>query len=212
MNYLTLILATFFWGGNFNVAKLVVRYLPTFTSAAVRFSIASVVVIGVFLATERFDAAVIRRNFFWYVVLGLIGVFGFNVLFFLGLKYTSPVNGSLIMATNPLITVLLSSLLLQEKLRGVQKLGLLLSAIGIAFVITGGSWMMIRTMSVSIGDGFVLLACACWAAYGVLSRRYLVDSPPMTTTAVTMVIGTIAMIPFAAAETQTVALRALPAL
>lgn len=41
------------------------------------------------------------RHFKAYLILGLIGVFGFNLFFFLGMASTSPVNGALIMALNP---------------------------------------------------------------------------------------------------------------
>jgi len=49
----------------------------------------------------------LKQNGLMYVVLGFIGIFGFNALFFLGMKHTSPVNGALIMATNPLVTAIL---------------------------------------------------------------------------------------------------------
>jgi drug/metabolite transporter (DMT)-like permease len=47
MPYLAVIFATLLWAGNFNTGKLVVRHLPPFTSAAIRFAIASVVVIAI---------------------------------------------------------------------------------------------------------------------------------------------------------------------
>jgi drug/metabolite transporter (DMT)-like permease len=208
-SYVTVILATLFWGGNFNAAKVVVRSLPPFTSAAVRFAIATAVVVAIYLATEKVDVDALRRHFAWYVALGLLGVFGFNVLFFFGMKYTSPINGALIVATNPLMTVLLSSFLLHERLRPRQRAGLLLSALGVVLVITGGSWTVIRTMSISIGDLFVLMACACWALYGVLMRRYLRDSSPLATTTATIVCGAIAMVPFAVMEPRALPLRDL---
>jgi drug/metabolite transporter (DMT)-like permease len=210
--YFGLVLATLFWAGNFNVAALVVRYLPPFTSAAVRFTLAVIVVIGLVLARERLDVATLRRHLWAFVALGVIGVFGFNVLFFAGLKYTSPVNGSLIMAINPLLTAVLSAFILGDRLRGGQILGLLLSLVGLIFVITGGSWTLLASMRLSRGDGYILLACACWATYGVLIRRFLSRVPPLTTTAVTMVIGTLLMLPFGFLEPHQVGLLDLPLL
>lgn len=210
MSYLSVVLAALFWAGNFNTGKLVVRHLPPFTSAAIRFAIASIVVTAAYLATERVDAQAIRRHLAWYVVLGIIGVFGFNVLFFLGMRYTSPVNASLIVATNPLITVVLSSIALHEELRANQKAGLALSMLGVLFVITGGSWAVIRTMSVSIGDVLMLLACTCWAVYSVLVRRHLSDSSPLATTTLTILFGAVAMIPFAILEPRAAPLTTLP--
>ena len=39
----------------------------------------------------------VLRHTRMYVVLGMLGVFGFNVFFFLGMASTSAVNGALIM-------------------------------------------------------------------------------------------------------------------
>jgi drug/metabolite transporter (DMT)-like permease len=144
------------------------------------------------------------------VTLGVIGVFGFNVLFFLGMRYTSPVNASLIVGTNPLITVILSSLALGETLRAMQKAGLALSVLGVVLVITGGSWAVIRDMSISVGDVLMLAACTCWAVYSVLVRRHLSESSPLATTAITIVFGSLAMIPFALMEHRPTPLSDVP--
>jgi len=43
-----------------------------------------------------------------YATLGLVGIAGFNVLFFYGMQTTSAVNAALIMALNPLMTALMA--------------------------------------------------------------------------------------------------------
>ena len=64
-------------------------------------------------------------------MLGIVGVFGFNFFFFLGMKHTEAMNGALIMATNPLVTTLLASFILREKIIKRQGIGMLLALLGV---------------------------------------------------------------------------------
>jgi drug/metabolite transporter (DMT)-like permease len=185
--YLLLTFATFFWGGQFNAAKIAVQYLPPLTTAAARFLVASVLIFGITLLTEGNIVAMVRRNLLIYVLLGLIGVVGFNALFFFGIRLTSPTNGALIVATNPLLTALISSLVLRERIGRHHRIGTMLSFAGVAaLVLTGTRGSVVR---INLGDLFVIGAVICFALYAVLGRKYLRDSTPIMTTAATMIIG-----------------------
>ncbi|WP_038084889.1 DMT family transporter [Tumebacillus flagellatus] len=200
--YVLLVFSTVFWGGNFNAGKLAVENLPPFTAAALRFGLASIVMLLILFAKEKVNREALKQNFRSFVLLGLIGVFGFNVLFFVGLKYTSAVNGSLIMATNPLVTVLFAILILKDKFTAQRAVGFALSLIGVVAVICKGSLTVLTSLNFSVGDLIILGGNICWALYGVLGRKIVKNSTPLLTTTVTMVIGAIVMIPFALAETQ----------
>jgi drug/metabolite transporter (DMT)-like permease len=204
--YLALVLSTVFWGGNFNAGKLAVENMPPFTIAAWRFGLAAICMVLILLVKEKFNWQIIKQNLGLYILLGIIGVFGFNILFFIGLKYTSPVNGALIMATNPLVTVLLSSLILKSKVSGKQKIGMIISLIGVVAVITSGSLETFRTLNFSSGDLIIFSGNVCWAMYGVLGKKYLKNSTPLLTTTITMIVGAILLIPFASFETHQIPL------
>src|SRR4051794_21597444 len=96
--YLLVALSAVLWGANFNLVKPVVAEMPALIGGADRFLIAAAVMVAITYATgERL--AWRHRNI--YLLLGMLGVFGFNVFFFIGMASTSPVNGALIMALNP---------------------------------------------------------------------------------------------------------------
>lgn len=190
------ILSTLFWGINFHAGKYVVNYLSPLDGAAIRFSLASIVIL-VMLFMKESPAAIrlaIKQNWKAYLILGIIGVAGFNGLFFWGLKYTTAVNGALIMATNPLITVLLSALILKNPIRLNQYVGMSLSFLGVILVITQGKWIMLRHFHIALGDWIIMGANVCFALYGVWCRRYLKDSKPLMTTAMTMILGVIILV------------------
>jgi drug/metabolite transporter (DMT)-like permease len=195
MIYALLIGAATFWGANFNFGKVAVDVMEPMSVVAWRFILAAICMVIILWAKERPSFVSIRLNLIKYVILGIIGIFGTNALLFVGLKHTSPINASLIMATNPLVTVILSVFLLREKIRVRQGIGIIISLIGVLFVITGGS--IVKLHSVSSGDLMVLCGNICWALYGVLGRKYLKGNTPLTTSALTMLIGAICFIPFA---------------
>lgn len=182
-------LSALFWGTNFNVGKMIIQHLSPLTAAAVRFTLASAIIIPIMGYAETNTLQAVKRNFFTYIVLGVIGVAGMNGLFFWGLKYTTPINGALIMATNPLVTVLLARLLFNVPIHKNQKLGMLFSLFGVLVVITNGSLDMMLHLKMSIGDAIIMGGNVCWAFYGVYGKRSLRESTPLMTTTTSMTIG-----------------------
>ncbi len=105
-------LVAVFWGANFNLAKPVVAALGPFISGASRYLIAAAIMLAItFAKHERLRLA----HWKIYLVLGIVGVFGFNVFFFLGMQSTSAVNGALIMALNPLLTAIIGYFVLKDR-------------------------------------------------------------------------------------------------
>ena len=199
-------LSALFWGANFNAGKYIVEHLPPFVAASVRFTLASVFILGILFLNESNIIQSIKKNYIAYIVLGIIGVAGFNGLFFWGLKYTTPVNGALIMATNPLVTVLMAAMILKDPIRANQRVGMILSFLGVAVVITHGSLSMLLQLKIASGDWIILGANICWALYGVLGRRFIKNSSPLMTTAITMSIGTVVLLLFASSSISAVQL------
>ncbi|WP_042348113.1 DMT family transporter [Bacillus massiliigorillae] len=192
--YLMLLGFSIFTGATFNLAKYTVDYFSPASAAAWRFGIASVIMLIILLYTEGIKKNVLKQNVLIYIFLGMVGIFGFNTLFFVGLKYTSPVNGALIMGLNPLLTTILSRIILKDKISKKQLAGILFAFIGVLIVITQGYIETIKNLSISVGDLFILAGNTCWALYGVLGRRYIKDVSPLSTTTYTMIVGAVCLI------------------
>ncbi|WP_139492145.1 DMT family transporter [Brevibacillus dissolubilis] len=192
--YLMLLGFTFFTGATFHLAKYAVAYFSAPSAAAWRFGLAAVTMILILTMREGFKSATIRQNGGAYLLLGIVGVFGFNALFFIGMQMTSAINGSLIMATNPLVTTILAALLLHNRITVRQGIGIGFSLAGVVLVITQGSWDVIRTLSFSTGDLLIMLGNICWALYGVLGRRWVKNSSSLATTTYTMIMGAVCLV------------------
>ncbi|NRD77100.1 EamA family transporter [Bacillus sp. BRMEA1] len=183
-----------FTGATFNLAKYAVHYFSAANAAGWRFGIAATVLVFILGIQKKIRWGILREYGGIYAILGIIGVFGFNSFFFSGIKYTSPLNGALIMATNPLLTTILAYFILKNPLTKRQMLGIIFALTGVILVLTQGSWEIIRTLSLSMGDLLILFGNLCWALYGVLGRKYLHKSSSMETTTYTMIIGAVCLI------------------
>lgn len=108
----------------------------------------------------------------WRVwALGIFGLFGYHALYFFALRSAPPAEAGLINYLWPLLIVLLSSLLPNERLRWHHVAGALLGLAGTIVLFAGGRSF---TVSPAYVPGFLAAFCAAfvWAIYSVLSRRF----------------------------------------
>ncbi|MGD7050749.1 EamA family transporter [Rossellomorea marisflavi] len=192
--YFKLIGFAVFTGATFNLAKYAVQYLSPASAAAWRFGIAALVLILLLGLQKQTNFKTVKSHWKMYILLGIIGVFGFNTFFFWGMQGTSPLNGALIMGTNPLVTTILAYLILKNPINKKQILGISFALIGVILVLTQGSLEIIQTLSISKGDLLILAGNVCWAIYGVLGKKYLNGSSSFETTTYTMIVGAICLL------------------
>lgn len=207
--YARLAVTTVFWGGTFVAARYAVREAPPFSVAAVRFTIAAAVLfflLSLESGGKRGGASfpVPRTQAEWLALLslGLFGIFLYNAVFFTALTWTTASNGSLIVAINPALTAALSAWWLKEKVRPLQAVGLLVSFVGVAVVVTKGSWETVRRMSFNRGDVLMLLAPLAWALYSIRGKQVLdrFRFSPLAATAYAALFGAMMLAPAAVAE------------
>lgn len=187
VTYLLVALTAVMWGANFNLAKPVLAELHPFVAGADRYLIAAAIMLALtYFRGER----VPLRHARTYVILGIVGVFGFNLFFFLGMASTSPVNGALIMALNPLTTSLIAWAMLGDKPTPRQLLAFPVGIVGVAIVVLGAG----AQVHVAIGDLFLMIANINWAFYNVLVKRQMPqDTSSVASTAGIMSVGALAL-------------------
>ena len=134
--YTLLILATFFWSGNFIIGKFAYLFeVPPLTLNFFRWA-------SVWLILMPFTYKNIYKNLpnvkkHWFVIsfMGIITISMFNSVVYFALNYTQVINAVLVLAAIPAATIVLSSLMNVERTNIFQLLGLFLSIIGIATII-----------------------------------------------------------------------------
>lgn len=185
---LGMLLVVLIWGVNFAVLKLALREFDVLTFTAVRFAIATALMVALTLATE--GNLRIHPGDFWKLVgLGLLGNGLYQLLFMNGIARTTAGNSSLILATAPIFVAILGSWM-GYRLRPVTWLGILLSFVGLFLIIQGGAGAQLGSDHL-LGDGLVLLAAICWGAYTALLAPFLRVYSPLKLNALAMILGTL---------------------
>ncbi|MCM3755465.1 EamA family transporter, partial [Bacillus licheniformis] len=93
-------------------------------------------------------------------------------------KTTSATNMAIITALVPLMTMLLSSLLLGDPPGAGMIGGGVLSLAGVVYLIAEGHPTAIAARGVQLGDLLMLAASAAYALYGVLLKRWRIGALP----------------------------------
>ncbi len=100
----------------------------------------------------------------------------------------------------PSVTVVLSAILLKERLRNVQLAGVFVSLIGAVWVVLDGGIFSIAGMDWNIGDGIMIGAIGSWAVYSILVKKYMHLFPQFGALLVMSGISVLVLIPFVIAE------------
>lgn len=125
-------------------------------------------------------------------VCGLFGVAGNQLLFFEGLTITTPINAAVMMTTNPILVLVLSALILKEKIRLTRVIGIAFGLAGAAWLITrGGSELDIFNSDTSLGNLLVFLNAASFGAYLVLVKPLMRSYAPLTVIRWVFLYGTL---------------------
>lgn len=195
--YLSLVFTTLFWGGTFIAGRILGASVTPSNSAFLRFTVATLVLA---LLTRLIDGKITvppRHVRLKLLLLGLTGVFSYNIFFFLGLQHIEAGRASLIIALNPLMITITAVLFLREKLRPTQFLGIFISLIGALFVITNGHPFLLFKGGFGTGEAAILGCVFSWTAYSLIGRSVLTTLPPLTSVFYSSLIGTILLFPLA---------------
>lgn len=182
-------LTAFFWALMFHLGKYTVGFMSPESIGGWRFLLAGIVLLPLVQLREGLDWAGLRRNALPLLVMATVGIGGFNLSLFYGLRHTSPVNGALIIALCPALIALFSALLTGERISGRQVAGLGLGLAGVATVVSHGSLRALLALSFQRGDLLVLLAALCWAVYSTIPRRFIKGLAPLQITAGSIGMG-----------------------
>ncbi len=130
-------------------------------------------------------------------LMGFLGIFIHQLLQVYGLTLTTAVRTGWLIGLIPIWSAILSAVFLHERF-GMRKVaGLMLGAVGAFFVITRGD-ISFQALAVprTLGDFLIVLSTINWATYTIVSAKTLTRLGSLRTTAATMFIGWVMLIPF----------------
>ncbi|UCC86372.1 MAG: DMT family transporter [Anaerolineales bacterium] len=194
MIYVKLLLMAVFWGGTFIAGRIISRDVEPFSAAFSRFFIASIFLLVLTWRLEGKLPSIKKSQVIPIILLGMTGIFGYNVFFFNGLKTVTAGRASLIVATNPIFISALSSLLFKERLSLIKVVGIFISVSGAIIVITTGNLTQIWNGSLGWGELYIFGCVLSWVAYSLIGKAILAELSPLISVSYSSVAGTVALL------------------
>ena len=178
------------WGIQHMFAKFVVREMSPIPMVSIRYTIVAMTLFAM-LAWRGEKLLPPRRTWPALFTMGILGVCINNVTQFTGLQYSTVTNFTIIATLTPIVTALLSFVLIHERLHRLQWLGICSSLCGALYLLSNGSLAAILTLSFNIGDVLFFTSQVAWALYSIIVVRIIDDVSPFAIVAWSGLLGSL---------------------
>jgi drug/metabolite transporter (DMT)-like permease len=190
--YGAVIAAAVLWGGSIVAQKLALSGFSAVEASALRDIGGLAILLATWWWQEGTLAKLTKADIGILGLLGL-GVLGNHLLILMGLKYVSGAVGGVIIGSAPVVTSLLSALLIQDvPLRAVM-VGGLLSFAGVTLVSVAG--FQAAGEQPLLGGTLVFLGVVSWALYSIGSRTIMERVSALTVNWTTLLVATVIQVP-----------------
>ena len=112
-----------------------------------------------------------RKHWKFLALQGFLIIVCGNGLMFVGLQFTTAINGALINSAEPVTIVLFAWLMFRDQLSVTQWASVFVSFAGVIYLIGQGDADVLLSLNLNIGDVFVFISILCWSVYAVLMRK-----------------------------------------
>ena len=190
-----LLFVQLFYGVTFTFANDVIDggYIQPYGFILFRVSLAGILfwVFSIWTPSEKIE----RKDFPKFIMAAFFGVALNMLAFFKGLQFTTPINGSVIMVTTPIIVLILSAIILRETITKIKVFGILAG-------LSGALVLSIYNSSASAGDHIllgnflVLVNAASYSYYLILIKKITDKYHPYTFIKWLFLFGTLFVLPF----------------
>ena len=194
--YLLLVLTTLFWSGNFIVGKAASIYeIPPFSLNFYRWFFACLILMPFTIKELIKKKDYIFANIGFFIILGITSITIFNSIVYYSLYYTQVISGVLMISTIPVWIIFISSLLNIEKTNIFQIFGVILSLIGVVFIISKANIDILKNLKFNKGDLTMIVAMLSWAIYSALLKKKKYEISQITLLQIVIICGLIFLIP-----------------
>ena len=206
--FIAAFIAALIYGVSFTIAKDVMpAYIKPFGFIVLRVLGAAILywIVGVFTVKEKIE----KQDFFRIFLAAIFGVALNMLLFFKGLSLTTPINASVIMVISPIIVLILSAIILKERITSSKVIGILIGLGGAILLIVYGK-SLVSGENPTLGNMFVFLNAASYSLYLIIVKRLTDKYNPFTFIKWLYLFGLILVIPFGFGELQQVEWHSMP--
>jgi len=194
--YLLLTLTPFFWAINWIIGRGLSTSVPPMAMTFYRWLFAIAILAPFAWPHVRREWPIVWRNRRIMLLLGVIGVGSHNALAYLGLGYTTAMNGVTLNSFIPVMIIALSWILLRQRLSAVQLGGVAVSLSGVVAILSQGSLQVLAGLELNRGDLLIVLSMLFWSVYTICLRWKPAGLNMLTFLFVIACIGDLGILPF----------------
>lgn len=192
MAYGSVVLAAALWGGSIVAQKMALTSFSAVEASVLRDIGGLTILLATWWSKEGGAMRVSGADARLLGLLGL-GVLGNHLLILMGLNYVSGAVGGVIIGSSPVVTSVLSAMLIKDvPLRAVWA-GALLSFAGVGVVSVAG--FQAAGDQPLLGSTLVFLGVVSWALYSIGSRAIMERMSALTVNWTTLMVATVLQIP-----------------
>jgi len=185
------LLTSLTFAGSFVAGKYAIYDLQPLTITLIRYLIALFFLASLLFHYGASSLKVASHDLLRLFLLGLFGVVGYHFFFFSSLGLTAVANTAVINAMSPVITGLLASIFIRERLSSVNYAGVTIALVGVIILLTDGKLKNIVGLNFNRGDMLMLCAVVSWAIYALLIKVLMKKYSGFTVTFYVALFGVI---------------------
>jgi drug/metabolite transporter (DMT)-like permease len=196
------------YGLTFTIAKDVMpTYINAYGFIVLRVFGATILflIVSFFIKTEKIE----KQDFPRIIACAFFGVALNMLTFFKGLSYTSPISAAVIMVSTPIIVLILSSIIMKERMQKRKVFGIVLGLIGTAFLILYGKSVGNAT-NASLGNFLVFINAVSYGFYLITVRKLMDKYNAFSFVKWIYLFGFLMVLPFGFSEFQAVNWQIIP--
>ena len=190
--YGSVVLAAVLWGGSIVAQKMALGSFSAVEASVLRDIGGLAILLATWWSQERGTFHITWSDARLLGLLGL-GVLGNHLLILMGLNYVSGAVGGVIIGASPVVTTLLSAMLIRDVPLKAVWLGALLSFAGVGLVSVAG--FQAAGEQPLLGGTLVFLGVVSWALYSIGSRAIMERVSALTVNWTTLLVATVLQIP-----------------
>ncbi len=199
--YVELSLAMIIVGSSVVVGKLVVATFPVFLASALRFAIASLILVPLLWQRESIGLTLTRRDWSILFLQAFTGVFLFSIFLLYGLKFTNAAEAGIITSITPAVVGIISFLFLKEYLSTYKVLGIGFAVGGVILINVLGATLDTAHGSLPLlGNTLVFGAVVGEALFTIFRKTASNKVSSLRMATVVSVIGLLLFLPLAVFE------------
>lgn len=201
-------LVSIIYGVTFTIAKDVMpKHIDAFGFILLRVGGSTLLfwLIATFVKTEKIEKA----DFLRIIAAAFFGVALNMLTFFKGLSYTSPIMGAVIMVTTPMIVLVLSAILIKERMENRKILGIVLGLAGTLFLILYGKSMN-NAPKAGLGNLLVFINAISYGFYLIIVKKLMDKYNAFSFVKWIYLFGFLMVLPFGWNEFQAVQWSVVP--